>query len=189
MYVILMQQISVCLCSTGSCSKGWSQAHCIQEEAALLDSEKVAPRCPAGLNCDHLALYDGTLQLCRAASDEACVCIVHNKCMSSWLALPARLQQLLYEHPTLVEASRISLLTPALHQETLSLILTVGSQALLIAGGGVAGGARLQLVVKAAQREQQQLCSDVEEKAGRVRRPKVAVGALFARRLGKILQM
>lgn len=65
----------------------------------------------------------------------------------------------------------------------------VGLQALLIAGGGIAGGARLQLVVKAAQKEQQQLCLDVQDKAGRVRQPKVAVDVLFARRLLKILQM
>ena len=44
-------------------------------------------------------------------------------------------------------------------------------------------------MVKAAQKEQQQLCLDVEDKAGRVRRPKVAVDALFGRRLLKILQM
>ena len=64
-----------------------------------------------------------------------------------------------------------------------------GLQALLVAGGGIAGGARLQLVVKAAQQEQQHLCADVEDKAGRVRRPKVAVDIVFARRLLKILQM
>lgn len=61
--------------------------------------------------------------------------------------------------------------------------------AVLIAGGGVFGGARLHLVVKQAQKEQQRLCADVEDKAGRVRRPKVAVDALFASRLLKIFKI
>ncbi len=64
-------------------------------------------------------------------------------------------------------------------------------QAAIFTGGiAVAGGQSLQQEVRRAQKEQQRLCAEVEQKeAGAVRRPKVAVDEVFARRLYTILGM
>ena len=62
-------------------------------------------------------------------------------------------------------------------------------QALLLAGGSLYGATSLHSVVKVAQREQRKICVEVEDRAGKVRQPKVAVDGLFAARLGNILKM
>ena len=59
----------------------------------------------------------------------------------------------------------------------------------MLAGGSLYGAASLHSTVKLAQREQRSICVEVEDRAGRVRQPKVAVDGLFAQRLGKILKM
>ncbi|KAL3151953.1 hypothetical protein ABBQ32_001078 [Trebouxia sp. C0010 RCD-2024] len=60
--------------------------------------------------------------------------------------------------------------------------------AIFTGGIAVAGGQSLQQEVKGAQKEQQRLCAEVEQKEpGKVRRPKVAVDEVFAKRLYTIL--
>ena len=64
-------------------------------------------------------------------------------------------------------------------------------QAAIFTGGvAVAGGQSLQQEVRRAQKEQQRLCAEVEQKeAGKTKRPKVAVDEVFAKRLRTILKM
>ncbi len=61
----------------------------------------------------------------------------------------------------------------------------------VVLAGGAAGFAELRREIAAAQREQQRLCSSVgiEQSAQRLKTPKVAVDAVFAARLKKILGM
>ena len=65
------------------------------------------------------------------------------------------------------------------------------AQAAIFTGGiAVAGGQSLQHEVRRAQKEQQRLCAEVEQKeSGKAKRPKVAVDEVFARRLYTILGM
>ncbi len=65
------------------------------------------------------------------------------------------------------------------------------AQAAIFTGGiAVAGGQSLQHEVRRAQKEQQRLCAEVEQKeSGKARRPKVAVDEVFAWRLYTILGM
>ena len=64
-------------------------------------------------------------------------------------------------------------------------------QAAIFTGGiAVAGGQSLQQEVRRAQKEQQCLCAEVEQKEpGKLSRPKVAVDEVFAGRLYTILGM
>ena len=66
-----------------------------------------------------------------------------------------------------------------------------GLQAAIFTGGiAIAGGQSLQQEVRGAQKEQQRLCAEVEQKEpGKIRRPKVAVDEVFAKRLYTILAM
>lgn len=62
----------------------------------------------------------------------------------------------------------------------------------MVLAGGVAGVAELRRELLAAQREQQRLCADLTQSTQRMKTagaPKVAVDAVFARRLLKILAM
>ena len=65
------------------------------------------------------------------------------------------------------------------------------AQAAIFTGGiAVAGGQSLQHEVRRAQKEQQRLCAEVEQKeSGKAKRPKVAVDEVFAWRLYTILGM
>ena len=64
-------------------------------------------------------------------------------------------------------------------------------QAVIFTGGvAVAGGQSLQQAVRRAQKEQQRLCAEIEQKEpGKSKRPRVAVDDVFARRLRTILRM
>lgn len=55
--------------------------------------------------------------------------------------------------------------------------------------GGAAGLAELRREIASAQREQKQICCGIEQSTQRMNAPKVAVDAVFARRLRKILAM
>ncbi|PRW57208.1 ABC transporter D family [Chlorella sorokiniana] len=63
--------------------------------------------------------------------------------------------------------------------------------AALVLGSGAAAGKLLQSACRAARREQQVICGGLEPKGGRahMQQRKVAVDALFARRLGAILKI
>ena len=63
-------------------------------------------------------------------------------------------------------------------------------QAIIIAGGAT-GFLELRREIASSQREQQQLCTSlgVEQSTQRLKSPKVAVDAVFAARLKKILAM
>lgn len=62
--------------------------------------------------------------------------------------------------------------------------------AIFTGGVAVAGGKSLQQEVRRAQKEQQRLCAEVEQKeAGKTKRPKVAVDEVFAKRLRTILKI
>ncbi|KAL0051485.1 hypothetical protein WJX82_008361 [Trebouxia sp. C0006] len=77
-------------------------------------------------------------------------------------------------------AALLQQLTPA-QKRTLAAAIFTG-------GIAVAGGQSLQHEVRRAQKEQQRLCAEVEQKeSGKARRPKVAVDEVFAWRLYTIL--
>lgn len=77
-------------------------------------------------------------------------------------------------------AALLQQLTPA-QRRTLAAAIFTG-------GIAVAGGQSLQHEVRRAQKEQQRLCAEVEQKeSGKAKRPKVAVDDVFARRLYTIL--
>lgn len=71
---------------------------------------------------------------------------------------------------------------------TILLPFAAAPQAVVLAGGA-AGLLELRREIRLAQREQQRLCTDLQQSTQRMKSPKVAVDAVFARRLLKMLAM
>ena len=70
--------------------------------------------------------------------------------------------------------------------------MTLGQRralAVLVVLGGAAGGRQLRIWAKAAQKQQKQLCADVDQRPKGKPASKVAVDRVFVRRLAIIFRM